>query len=133
MDYEDYPKHIRQHWKDIESDWNAAWDQRGGRRMKARSNVRDYFCGKLHGFEIRNENDRAYFEKELAEAKWKSEESERAEYCRKKLQEEREKFYKIRDKLFHENLALKEELKALKEENAHLQAQIRCMEAPTPV
>ena len=126
MDYEDYPKHIRKHWKDIESDWNAAWDHRGGRRMKARNNVRDYFCGKLHGFEIRNENDRKHFKKELVEAKWKSEESQRAQYCCDKLEEEREKFYKIRDKLFHENLALKEK-------NAHLQAQIRCMEAPTPV
>ena len=133
MEYEDYPKHIRQHWKNIEDDWDKAFDLRGSRRYKARNNVRDYFCGKLDGFEIRNENDRKHFKKELLEAKWKSEESQRAQYCCAKLEEEREKFYKIRDKLFHETLALKEEIKALKEKNAHLQAQIRCMEAPTPV
>ena len=57
----------------------------------------------------------------------------RANYCCDQLDKERKKLYKIRDKLFHETLALKEEIKALKEKNAHLQAQIRCLEAPTPV
>ena len=46
-----------------------------------------------------------------------------------KIDKEREKNSKLVDK----NYDLTLEIKALKEKNAHLQAQIRCMEAPTPV
>ena len=113
MEYEDYPKHIRKQWKDVEEDWEKAFDLRGRRRYAARNNVRDYFCGKLHGFEIRNENDRKYFEKQMAEAKWKSEEYKRAERCTESLEKELEKSYHM-----------KMEIIRVKKENVALQAQI---------
>jgi len=46
-----------------------------------------------------------------------------------KIDDERVRNSKLVDK----NWAQEKEIKALKEKNAHLQAQIRCMEAPTPV
>ena len=125
MEYEDYPKHVRRHWKDVETDWEKAFDLRGRRRYEARNNVRDYFCGKLHGFEIRNENDRKHFEKVMTEAKWKSDESKRAQYCCDRLQEEREKNYKLRD----ENYALSLENEAQRTQLAAIDSQLKELEA----
>ena len=125
MEYEDYPKHVRQHWKDVESDWEKAFDLRGRKRYAARNNVRDYFCGKLHGFEIRNENDRKHFEKEMVEAKWKSDEHLRANYCCDKLVEEQMKNSKLRD----ENYALCLENEAQRTQLAAIDSQLKELEA----
>ena len=108
MEFADYPKYLRDQWKEIITEWNRAMDRRGRRRDVAIDEVRDWMLGKLAGLQERNQRDREYWEVES----WKSDEYKRAERLE-------ESVCKLEDKVYEQQmeiLALKAEILALRRE-----------------
>jgi len=108
MEFADYPKYLRDEWRDIQESWNRAMDRRGRRRAEAIDEVRDWMMGKLAGLHERNKRDREYWEVES----WKSDEYKRAERLE-------ESVCKLEDKVYEQQmeiLALKTEILARKRE-----------------
>ena len=122
MEFADYPKHLRDQWKEIITEWNRAMDRRGRRRQEAVEEVRDWMLGKLAGLEERNRRDKEWFELEILKESWKSDEYKRAERLEESL-------CKLEDEIYvqkMEMLTLKKEiseLEALSQEKAGVNLQ----------
>ena len=96
MEFADYPKHLRDKWKDIEDTFNRAVDRRGRRRQEAVNDVRDWMMSLLHGYEERNDKLKEDFECRFAKEMWKSEEWERAEVLEESLTAQENENYALR-------------------------------------
>ena len=114
MEFADYPKHLRDEWKDIQASWDRAFDRRGRRRQLAVDQVRDWVMGKLFGYEERYKRLNQECEYRYAKETWKSEEYERAERCTESLDV-------ANDKLYDQKMNILE----LEKEVADLKAQLK--------
>ncbi len=133
--YDDMPPEIFKAIMKFERGLDAMMRLRGKNRATRKEEMVFHYAHARNGDRIAREGQQKAFDKNLEEAKWKTDESKRAQYCCDKLVEEQMKNSKLRDEnyaLCLENEAQRTQLAAIDSKLKELEAKFRPSEPSEP-